>query len=92
MLDVLRKLGMGNLCCEWAYACAYACPCLRMCARSCVVDKCVRVRVRVRVRVLVCSQNIYIDGSEPGQSTEAEYEITDGYRISSPGNLRGETI
>ena len=51
-----------------------------------------RACVRACVRACACSQNIYIDGSEPGQSMAAEYEITDGHRISSPGNLRGETI
>ena len=69
----------------WTSVCACLCVCV--CVRAC---KCVRACVRVCVRA--CSQNSYIDGSEPGQSMAAEYEITDEHRISSPGNLRRETI
>ena len=31
------------------------------------------------------------DGSGPGQATSAQYEITDGLCVSSPGTLRRET-
>ena len=72
----------------FAYVRAFLCR-GQVCVCVCV---CVRACVRACVRVRACSQNIYIDGSEPGQSMAAEYEITDGHRISSPGNLRRETI
>ena len=81
MLDVLRKLGMGKLvllvfgvCVRmflFAYGHSFLCRgqvCVCVCVRACVrVRACACACVRVCVCLRVCSQIVYIDGSERGR-------------------------